>query len=662
MTIVNLATRREARVSDDPPLRVLGRRVDLDRAAAAAGPGAAARRSGRGPARPAARRRPARAGRSRPIVRAAPISSCASSRAVRSSTSATSPTSPSARTATCSRWTIDAQDKVGNGVQLRDMTPGHGRRARQRQRVLRAARVDARRATRSSVLKGTDDRALRDKRYAVARLHRPRRRRAAEGRLRSRGRQDVSRGHDDQPEPRPAVDRRSAGAALRHPRRRAQRDGATRRRRGRRRAREAMTRRDPRTPPTRRRRSRTRRSISCCGTGRTAPAVAAGSAGGARSRVQLPRRVPRAAEEVHPARRRRPAHGDGRAEAERSRSASDDREYELIGNLDGRRFQDIFAIDLTTGARKLALKRAALVQRPVARRQEVPLLRGRQLPRLLDGDRAGHATSPQGLPISFVDIEDDHNVVKPPAGAIGWAKRQQHRCCSPTTGTSGRSRSTAAPAVNLTVNGKQGSRSATSAASRSSRRRARRRHRPREAAVLRRLRRVDEEGGHRAARAGQAGREDAHVVRRVVRHADRRPKNADAYVYTRATATEPTDFYVADASFANGDAADRPASAGRRSSRGRAGVQLVNYTSDKGDKLQARALPAGQLREGQVVSDVVNIYEKMSQSANQFANPTANGFNRSLYTSNGYAVFAPDITYKRQRSRACRRCGAWCRR
>ena len=39
-------------------------------------------------------------------------------------------------------WTIDAQDKIGNGVQLRDMTPRHGRGARQRQRELRAARVD----------------------------------------------------------------------------------------------------------------------------------------------------------------------------------------------------------------------------------------------------------------------------------------------------------------------------------------------------------------------------------------------------------------------------------------------------------------------------------------------------------------------------------------
>ena len=52
-----------------------------------------------------------------------------------------------------------------------------------------------------SVLKGTDDRALRDKRYAVARIQRLRRGRADQSCLRPGSRQDLSRRHDDQPEP-----------------------------------------------------------------------------------------------------------------------------------------------------------------------------------------------------------------------------------------------------------------------------------------------------------------------------------------------------------------------------------------------------------------------------------------------------------------------------
>src|SRR5260221_2693685 len=43
---------------------------------------------------------------------------------------------------------------------------------------------------------------------------------------------------------------------------------------------------------------------------------------------------------------------------------------------------------------------------------------------------------------------------------------------------------------------------------------------------------------------------------------------------------------------------------------------------------------------------VVNFYEKMSQTANKFASPSATGLNRSVYTSAGYAVLVPDIVYR----------------
>ncbi len=73
---------------------------------------------------------------------------------------------------------------------------------------------------------------------------------------------------------------------------------------------------------------------------------------------------------------------------------------------------------------------------------------------------------------------------------------------------------------------------------------------------------------------------------------------------------------------------------------------LINYTSDKGDKLQAALFLPADYEKGKAYPTIVYIYEKLSQGANQFANPTANGFNNSLYTSQGYAVLLPDITYK----------------
>jgi dipeptidyl aminopeptidase/acylaminoacyl peptidase len=136
---------------------------------------------------------------------------------------------------------------------------------------------------------------------------------------------------------------------------------------------------------------------------------------------------------------------------------------------------------------------------------------------------------------------------------------------------------------------------------------------------------------------------DASVGRLV------KAKNADQFVYTSETALEPADYYITDASFGKGDRLTdtRPQVA-----------QLVNYTSDKGDKLQAALFLPANYEKGKAYPTVVNFYEKMSQTANTFATPSANGFNRSVYTSNGYAVFVPDITY-RVNDPGMSRSGAW---
>jgi len=122
-------------------------------------------------------------------------------------------------------------------------------------------------------------------------------------------------------------------------------------------------------------------------------------------------------------------------------------------------------------------------------------------------------------------------------------------------------------------------------------------------------------------------------------------KKADAYLFTRGSSTEPSDYYATEASLADPVRItdQRPQVEPFAWSPG---VQLVNYTSDKGDKLQAALFLPANYEKGKSYPTVVNFYEKMSQTANQFSSPAANGFNRSVYTSNGYAVFVPDITYR----------------
>ena len=59
----------------------------------------------------------------------------------------------------------------------------------------------------------------------------------------------------------------------------------------------------------------------------------------------------------------------------------DDREYELMGNLDGRRFQDVYVIDMKNGQRRLAAKRVRWFNGPSPDGTIVPDVRGRQLRR-----------------------------------------------------------------------------------------------------------------------------------------------------------------------------------------------------------------------------------------------------------------------------------------
>ena len=89
------------------------------------------------------------------------------------------------------------------------------------------------------------------------------------------------------------------------------------------------------------------------------------------------------------------------------------------------------------------------------------------------------------------------------------------------------------------------------------------------------------------------------------------------FVYTRGTSLEPNDYYVTtDAMLASPVRLTdtRPQVAPFTWS---SGVQLVNYTSEKGDKLQAALFLPANYEKGKSYPTVVNFYEKMSQTANQ---------------------------------------------
>jgi dienelactone hydrolase len=317
--------------------------------------------------------------------------------------------------------------------------------------------------------------------------------------------------------------------------------------------------------------------------------------------------------------------------------------YEPMGNLDGRHYEDVYTFNLKTGERKLALKKARWIE------ELSPT--GTAFAYYDDGQyfvydmASGKSTNiTKSVPASFIDTEDDHNVAKPPTPFFGWSSDGKYVLLSDNwdvwqiaaDGTS---------AVNLTVNGKK---------------EQVRYHRP---SVLN----SDQHGydlskplyldvyGEWTKKDGigiiQPGKPGVNRViwEDAIYGPVQKARMADVFMYTRQTYKEPPDFYVTDGSLANGkQLTDIAAAVHQDQFLWSSGTILVNYVSEKGDKLQgALHLPANYVK-GKAYPTIVTFYEKTSQNANQYLRPVVPGvgFNAGVYTSNGYAVFYPDITYK----------------
>ena len=316
----------------------------------------------------------------------------------------------------------------------------------------------------------------------------------------------------------------------------------------------------------------------------------------------------------------------------------DRRTWEIVGSLEGRNFQDVYSVDLETGARTLARKQV--------RWSYAPSPDGTRWLFYDDGHYFVHDLAANtsknitlGLPVSFVDVEDDHNVVKPPVNPVGWSSDGQHVLLSdawdvwqvPAAG---------GQAANLTGNGRKDG--------------IRYRRRfvldPDEKGIdLARPQYFDaygehtKKGGIARVVADKPGAEvlgwgDVAYARLL------KAERADRFAWTKESATVFPDFHVSDVTFASaGRLTDGQSQVAKTAWM--SGARLVDYTSAKGQKLQAALYLPANYEPGKRYPTIVYIYEQLSDQLNRFASPTPNGFNRSFYTSNGYAVLMPDITY-----------------
>jgi dipeptidyl aminopeptidase/acylaminoacyl peptidase len=124
----------------------------------------------------------------------------------------------------------------------------------------------------------------------------------------------------------------------------------------------------------------------------------------------------------------------------------------------------------------------------------------------------------------------------------------------------------------------------------------------------------------------------------------RKAAEADRLIFTRQTFERFPDYWVSDLDF---DDPRRVTEANPQLSEFAWGRRvLVDYTDERGHRLQATlALPAGY-EEGRRYPMVVYFYEKMSQRHHQFSMPVYDDRpHMSTYASNGYLVLMPDIVY-----------------
>jgi acetyl esterase/lipase len=310
--------------------------------------------------------------------------------------------------------------------------------------------------------------------------------------------------------------------------------------------------------------------------------------------------------------------------------------YQRQASVDGINKRDVYVVNPRTGE-----KRKALTGQEGA---AVPSIDGQRLAFWRDGEwhvleMATLASRQVTTGGRFINVEDDHNVDRPSYPHFGWAQDGSAFLASdgwdvwrvPVSGGA---------AVNLTQDGKAKGIRYGRPMMLEPRQRGINLAAP--FLVTARVERTKREGILRVdPRAGRVTALDWKDARMVPMKA----RNADVWVASISTAARYPDYWRVTW---GGDSLRL--TDGAPNMNGVAwtpGARLVTYVSDKGDTLQgALYLPAGY-EEGKRYPTVTYIYEKMSDNLHTFYAPSfSSSYTPSIYTSRGYAVFQPDITYK----------------
>jgi dipeptidyl aminopeptidase/acylaminoacyl peptidase len=320
----------------------------------------------------------------------------------------------------------------------------------------------------------------------------------------------------------------------------------------------------------------------------------------------------------------------------------DNSKYELEGNLSGKRYSDIYSIDVLTGKRKLILKKI--------RWSFSPSYDGTYLLYYKNGDfytismitgKSYNIT--KNIPSTFINTEDDHNVKNPPVYqyGFGWSKDGKYLLLTDgwdiwKTDKFGKKH------MNLTINGKKEG------------------IRYRYPFVLDKdFSGFDNNKPLFVSMYGEWTKKSGIVKlnlkkpknKKIVLFGDAnysglmKPKKSNIYIYRYETYKDYPDYYSTDFNFKTKKKIT-DANPQQKQCLWGAGKMLINYKNSEGKKLQGALFLPANYKKGEKYPLIVYIYEKLSGYLNRYQIPREFGFSVSRYTSNGYAVLMPDIVFK----------------
>lgn len=138
---------------------------------------------------------------------------------------------------------------------------------------------------------------------------------------------------------------------------------------------------------------------------------------------------------------------------------------------------------------------------------------------------------------------------------------------------------------------------------------------------------------------------DSRMINRLAVADDR-----DGYFYQSQTAVDSPNFYFTENESDFDDAITLTNTNTHQDEYYWADDELVSFTNDRGEELEGRLIYPADYDPDQEYPMMVYIYERRSQTKHSYSMPNrTSAYNQRRFSSEGYFVFEPDITYELRR-------------